>query len=154
MKRTCNRSHGKWRINRELITNVNSIFQIVYYKSFDYYLQEPTVRRTYNPNINTTCISCKNRDTYIKFNKEQIRIEILRKLNMREPPNVTMDLIPQHMIRQLTKNFEEPHENRFQDQNSNMMGDDPNIGGSYEIEEEDDFHFQTRLINVLAKNGK
>ena len=72
---------------------------------------------------------------------------------MREPPNVTMDLIPQHMIRQLTKNFE-PHENRFQDQNSNMMGDDPNVGGSYEIEEEDDFHFQTRLINVLAKNGK
>ena len=34
-----------------------------------------------------------------------------------------------------------------------MMGDDPN-GGSYEVEEEDDFHFQTRLINVLAKNGK
>ena len=75
---------------------------------------------------------------------------------MREPPNVNKSLIPEHMIRQLTKNFE-PHErSSYQDdqQNSNMMGDDPNVGGSYEVEEEDDFHFQTRLINVLAKNGK
>ena len=114
---------------------------------------QPTVRRTHSPNINTTCVSCQNREAYIKFTKEQIRIEILRKLNMREPPNVTMDLIPQHMIHQLTKNFE-LDEKRFQDQNSNMMGDDPNIGGSYEIEEEDDFNFQTKLINILAKNAK
>ena len=105
---------------------------------------------TFSTNGQTkNCTACMNRELYLNFTKEELRKEILRKLNLKAPPNVNVDMVPKHMIAQMRNKYR--HD--LEDSNVNIMSDDPNAG-NYVEEEVDDFHFQTRLINVLAQDGK
>ena len=82
-----------------------------------------------------------DRTEFIQATKEQIRKEILRKLNLNAPPNVTSNDAPKHLIEQLKRKYD-------LDENEMGQSDQP------ELMEEDDFHFQTREISILAQNGK
>jgi hypothetical protein len=49
--------------------------------------EETVVARRSFPNGNTNgCVSCAGRDLFLNFTKEELRVEILRKLGMRAPP--------------------------------------------------------------------
>ena len=110
-------------------------------------LQEPpstesSVRYSYTPIAKAKCPSnCVDRTEFIQATKEQIRKEILRKLNLNAPPNVTSNDAPKHLIEQLKRKYD-------LDENEMGQSDQP------ELMEEDDFHFQTREISILAQNGK
>lgn len=124
-------------------------------KSF--FQQEPTVRRTFVPpgRDKTNCTSCVDRELYLNFTKEEIRKEILRKLDLKEPPNVSVDAVPKHLIKQLLDRYRHDLEDSV-----NIMNDDPSAHfnggghGHFASYEEDDYHFQTRQINMLAQNRK
>lgn len=95
-----------------------------------------------------------DRELYLNFTREEIRKEILRKLDLKAPPNVSAASVPQHLIRQLMDKY------RHELGSVNVMNDDPikvasmSPNGQFVMEEDDDFHFQTRQINVLAQNGE
>ena len=49
--------------------------------------EETVVARRSFPNGNSNgCVSCAGRDLFLNFTKEELRVEILRKLGMRAPP--------------------------------------------------------------------
>jgi hypothetical protein len=95
-----------------------------------------------------------DRELYLNFTREEIRKEILRKLDLKAPPNVSAASVPQHLIRQLMDKY------RHELGSVNVMNDDPikvasmSPNGQFVMEEDDDFHFQTRQINVLAQNAE
>ena len=100
------------------------------------------MRYSYTPIAKAKCpANCVDRTEFIQATKEQIRKEILRKLNLNAPPNVTSNDAPKHLIEQLKRKYD-------LDENEMGQSDQP------ELMEEDDFHFQTREISILAQNGK
>ena len=77
--------------------------------------------------------------------KEEIRKDILRKLNLDEAPNVDVTKVPHELIQENLAHFKSVHLNK------GMMSDQAIPG---HIEVEDDTYFQTRAINVMAKDGE
>ena len=61
---------------------------------------------------------------------------------MAAAPNVTSESVPAHLVRQLLARY------RKQLADHTMQGDQAAAAD----EEEDDFHFQTRQINIVAQN--
>ena len=64
---------------------------------------ETVVARRSFPNGNMkNCVSCAGRDLFLNFTKEELRVEILRKLGMRAPPEVAAKkIMPKHVVRHL-----------------------------------------------------
>ena len=64
---------------------------------------ETVVARRSFPNGNLkNCVSCAGRDLFLNFTKEELRVEILRKLGMRAPPEVVAKkIIPNHLAKHL-----------------------------------------------------
>lgn len=88
------------------------------------------------------CSSCVDRELFKNFTKEEIREKILRKLGMVSPPNISTEAVPDHLVRQLLSRYHRELEIQG-DQNTERMDVD-----------EDDFHFQTKQINILGIKGK
>lgn len=113
------------------------------------------------------CASCVDRQLVLTFNKEKLREEILRKLNLRAPPNVTMDQVPRHLINQLLERYAaKPFHSSIAE--ADMMSDDlepgsgqvgsgvsdyypghAEVGGS---DSDDDEHFHAKQISIQAQN--
>ena len=68
---------------------------------------ETVVARRSFPNGNMkNCVSCAGRDLFLNFTKEELRVEILRKLGMRAPPEVAAKkIMPKHVVRHLVNIF-------------------------------------------------
>ncbi len=68
-------------------------------------------------------------------------------------PNITTEAVPTHLIRQLLSRYRT-------ELDVSTQGDDPYAaaptpgGGGMRLLEEDDYHFQTRQINIIAKERK
>ena len=104
---------------------------------------ESSVRYSYTPVAKTECASkCMDRTDFIKVTKEEIRKEILRKLNLKAPPNVSRDMAPEHAIEEMKKKYK-------YEMDEMVQGDQPQG-----YMEEDDFHFQTHEITIMAQNGE
>ncbi|XP_059084491.1 growth/differentiation factor 8-like [Tigriopus californicus] len=84
------------------------------------------------------CSSCVDRELFKNFTKEEIREKILRKLGMVNPPNISTEAVPDHLVRQLLSRYHRELDIQG-DQNTERMN-----------QEEDDFHFQTKQINILG----
>jgi hypothetical protein len=125
--------------------------------------EETVVARRSFPNGNSNgCVSCAGRDLFLNFTKEELRVEILRKLGMRAPPEVAAKkIIPKNVVRHLM------HKHSHELGGSNeVMNDEPilnSVSGDFdhvsgfEMDEpvdEDDYHFQTKQINILAQSRK
>jgi len=92
---------------------------------------------------NRTCSSCVDRELFKNFTREEIKERILRKLGMSSPPNVTASQVPAQLVRQLLSRYRRQLDALNDEE---MQNDDAGGGG------EDDFHFQTRQINVIAQD--
>ncbi len=85
------------------------------------------------------CSSCVDRELFKNFTREDVREKILRKLGMSEAPNVSAaDAVPTHLVRQLLSRY------RHHLMQNDQADDDWDQGG-------DEYHFQTRQINIIAK---
>ena len=96
-------------------------------------MQETPLVRTFTAK-NKTCPSCViDREEYIKYTKEAIKKDILKKLGMTKPPNISIyDMPPKHLIRQMMKKYARTKRN--------------------EVEVDED-HFQTRILNIHGQDG-
>ena len=96
------------------------------------FLQETPLVRTFTAK-NKNCPSCVNdREEYIKYTKEAIKKDILKKLGMTKAPNITHDKPPKHLIRQMMKKYARTKR--------------------HEVEVDED-HFQTRILNIHGQDG-
>ena len=110
------------------------------------FLQETPLLRTFSVK-NKSCSSCvNNRELYINYTKEAIKQDILKKLGMKNPPNVQKANVPKHLIRQMVEKYA-PHSYEHQ----GIQNDAP--ARINEIEDDED-HFQTKVMNILGQDGK
>ena len=122
-------------------------------KVLNYWSQ--VARRSF-PNGNSNgCASCAGRELFLNFTKEELRVEFLRKLGMRAPPDVAArKLVPKNVVKHLM------HKHSHELNSNEVMNDEP-ISGDFdhvsgfdmeEAIEEDDYHFQTKQINILVQH--
>ena len=90
------------------------------------FLQETPLVRTFTAKNNTFT------EQYINYKKEVVKNDILKKLGMTKAPNVTQDMVPIHLIRQMMKKYARIKRN--------------------EVEVDED-HFQTRILNIHGQDG-
>ena len=89
------------------------------------------------------CSSCVDRQLYLNFTKEEIRKDILRKLDMNAPPKVSAKDIPEHLVRELIRKY---------GGDLQMMGDDP-FAGRDEVRDDDEF-FKPKGISLKPRDRK
>ena len=88
------------------------------------------------------CASCVDRQLYLNYTKEEIRRDILRKLDMRIAPDVSAkDVLPQKLLRDLMRS----HRAKY-----GVMADEA-VARS---DDDTDDHFKTEEIHILAQNRK
>ena len=116
----------------------------IWFKLF--FLQETPLVRTFTAK-NKTCPSCViDREEYIKYTKEAIKKDILKKLGMKKAPNVSKDMAPKHLIYQMMEKYAS-----HSYQHEGLLNDAPIR--SNEVDDDED-HFQTRILNILGQDGK
>ncbi len=98
-----------------------------------------------------SCPSCAaDRELLKNFTRAEIRDRILRKLGMAHAPNVSTEAVPMRLVRQLLSRYR--HHLADRDRERGMQGDQPH---QHESDDgDDDFHFQTRQINIIAQDGE
>jgi len=93
---------------------------------------------------NKTCPACTvDRELYINYTKEAIKKDILKKLGMKKAPSVSKDMAPAHLIHQMMEKYAShsyDHEGIQNDARINEI-------------EDDDTHFQTKILNILGQDG-
>lgn len=98
---------------------------------------------------NKTCPSCIiDRELYIKYTKDAIKADILKKLGMKKAPNVSKDMAPKHLIYQMMEKYAS---HQYPEHEAGMFND---AAARINEVEEDDNHFQTRILNILGQDGK
>jgi len=111
----------------------------------DNVIEETPLVRTFTAK-NKTCPSCViDRELYIKYTKEAIKKDILKKLGMKKAPNVSKDMAPKHLIYQMMEKYAShsyEHEGMLNDAAARIN----------EVED-DENHFQTRILNILGQDG-
>lgn len=116
-----------------------------------------TAPRSYTA-VKHHCPSCLDREFFVNFTKQELKTEILRKLGMRSAPEVSAaDLVPKHIVKQLLNQ----HQDQLRDPND-VMSDEPrsdyhirsNSLDGDELLDDDDYHFQTKQITILAQNSE
>ena len=118
---------------------------------------EALIARRSFPNGNSNgCTACAGRDLFLNFTKEELRVEILRKLGMRAPPDVAAKkLIPKNVVRHLMHKHSQELTSSNEAMNDEPLSGDADVTSGFEMDEavdEDDYHFQTKQINILAQS--
>ena len=98
---------------------------------------EALIARRSFPNGNSNgCTACAGRDLFLNFTKEELRVEILRKLGMRAPPDVAAKkLIPKNVVKHLMHKHSQELTNSNELMNDEPLSADADVTSGFEMDE-------------------